>query len=71
MAGCVAAHELVQGCLATAINLALRVGAAIETPIDVRVLAASNRPIEKAVRDGALREDLLFRLKVFPFIFRL
>jgi len=44
----------------------LRVGATRETPIDVRVLAASNRPLEKAVREGALREDLLFRLKVFP-----
>jgi transcriptional regulator with PAS, ATPase and Fis domain len=44
----------------------LRVGATKETPVDVRVLAASNRPIEKAVQNGALREDLLFRLKVFP-----
>jgi two-component system, NtrC family, response regulator AtoC len=37
----------------------LRVGATRETPVDVRVLAASNRPIEKAVQNGALREDLL------------
>jgi two-component system, NtrC family, response regulator HydG len=44
----------------------LRVGATRETPVDVRVLAASNRPLEKAVREGALREDLLFRLNVFP-----
>lgn len=43
----------------------LRVGASKEIPIDVRVLAASNRPIEKAIRDERLREDLYFRLKVF------
>ncbi|MGH7924966.1 MAG: sigma-54-dependent transcriptional regulator, partial [Candidatus Binatus sp.] len=42
-----------------------RVGGTAEIPIDVRVLAASNRDFEQAVRDGALRADLYYRLNVF------
>jgi DNA-binding NtrC family response regulator len=42
-----------------------RVGGTAEIPIDVRVLAASNRDVEQAVRDGALRADLFYRLNVF------
>jgi hypothetical protein len=41
------------------------VGGAMEVPIDVRVLAASNRDIERAVRDRLLRADLYYRLNVF------
>ena len=40
-----------------------KVGAARPTAVDVRVLAASNRDLERAVADGSFREDLWFRLK--------
>src|SRR5882757_2458890 len=42
-----------------------RVGGTAEIPLDVRVLAASNRDIEQAVREGKLRSDLYYRLNVF------
>jgi len=42
-----------------------RVGGTVETPIDVRVLASSNRDFAQAVRDGKLRADLYYRLNVF------
>ncbi len=41
-----------------------RVGAVRPIEVDVRVLAASHRDLRRAVRDGAFREDLFFRLKV-------
>jgi two-component system response regulator AtoC len=44
----------------------LRVGASEPVQVDVRVIAASNRPAEQAVTEGKLREDLLYRLNVFP-----
>src|SRR5262245_26197318 len=44
----------------------LRVGASEGIPVDVRVIAATNRDPAKAVRDGILREDLFHRLNVFP-----
>ncbi len=43
-----------------------RVGGSQEIRTDVRVIAASNRSPVQAVRDGSLREDLLYRLAVFP-----
>jgi DNA-binding NtrC family response regulator len=43
-----------------------RVGATAPTPVDVRIVAASNRDPRQAVVEGALREDLLYRLNVFP-----
>jgi DNA-binding NtrC family response regulator len=41
-----------------------RVGGATPIPVDVRVIAASNRPLDRAVVEGRFREDLLYRLKV-------
>ena len=43
-----------------------RVGGNEPVRVDVRVIAASNRPVEDAVSAGRLREDLLYRLNVFP-----
>jgi DNA-binding NtrC family response regulator len=43
-----------------------RVGGSQELRTDVRVIAATNRSPVQAVRDGAMREDLLYRLAVFP-----
>jgi two-component system response regulator FlrC len=41
-------------------------GASKPVALDVRVVATSNRDLEEAVRDGAFREDLYYRLSVFP-----
>jgi DNA-binding NtrC family response regulator len=42
-----------------------RLGSKVETPVDVRVLAATNKEPEQAVASGQLRQDLYFRLNVF------
>jgi two-component system, response regulator FlrC len=41
-----------------------RVGGARPVPVDIRIIATSNRNLVEAVREGAFREDLLFRLNV-------
>ena len=41
-----------------------RVGGTREIQVDVRVIAATNRPIEQAIEQGAFREDLFYRLNV-------
>jgi two-component system nitrogen regulation response regulator NtrX len=43
-----------------------RIGAEMTLRIDTRVVAATNRQLEEAVNDGTFREDLFFRLNVFP-----
>jgi transcriptional regulator with PAS, ATPase and Fis domain len=42
-----------------------RLGSKAETPVDVRVLAATNKVPEEAVANGQLRNDLYYRLNVF------
>jgi len=46
----------------------LRVGGDEPISVDVRVIAASNRSPEQAVKEGKFREDLLYRLNVFPIL---
>jgi DNA-binding NtrC family response regulator len=46
-------------------SLVRRLGGKSETAVDVRVIAATNRNVEEALKKGDLREDLYYRLNVF------
>ncbi len=43
-----------------------RVGSSKPIPVDVRVIAATNRNLEKEVEQGRFRQDLYYRINVFP-----
>jgi transcriptional regulator with PAS, ATPase and Fis domain len=43
-----------------------RLGGKTEIQLDVRILAATNSPLDAAIREGKFREDLFYRLNVFP-----
>jgi DNA-binding NtrC family response regulator len=43
-----------------------RVGGKDPVPVDVRVIATTNRDLQKECREGRFREDLYYRLNVFP-----
>jgi DNA-binding NtrC family response regulator len=43
-----------------------RLGGKAEIQLDVRVVASTNSPLDQAIREGKFREDLFYRLNVFP-----
>src|SRR6185369_10476356 len=45
-----------------------RLGSTQPVKVDVRIIAATNRNLEDAVRDKTFREDLYYRLNVFPVV---
>jgi transcriptional regulator with PAS, ATPase and Fis domain len=45
-----------------------RVGSITSTPVNVRIIAATNRDLEALVKTGNFRNDLFYRLNVVPFV---
>ncbi len=46
----------------------MRIGGTQTISVDVRIIAATNRDLEKAVKDGEFREDLYYRINVVPIV---
>ena len=47
-------------------RLVRKVGSNVETQVDVRVIAATNRDLAESIRNGTFREDLFYRINVIP-----
>ncbi len=45
-----------------------RLGDTGETTVDVRIIAATSRNLQQAVKDGVFREDLFYRLNIIPIV---
>jgi len=46
----------------------LPVGGIEPVRVDIRLIAATNRPLEEAIAEGRFREDLFYRINVFPIV---
>jgi len=45
-----------------------RIGGTERIPVDIRIVAATNKDLQESIKSGRFREDLWFRLNVFPII---
>ncbi len=45
-----------------------RVGGVSSIPVDIRIIAATNRNLQEAIQQGSFREDLFYRLNVIPIV---